>query len=387
MMTRKFRRGIKVDAVDYSHLRGIIDTEALLSDLGVDFSFWHKEHQAMCHCPNLYGLHENGDRNPSFGFNDEKLAYNCFTCGGGNVIELVQMMKPEYARRFKGDTQKDQEAITYLEQFADFNQQSGIAAKVSEILHAKEEKPMPLPDYPADSLFQYHKIHPYLYERGLTKDVIVEMQVGFDDEHGAIVIPHFFQNKLVGIQRRHLAQDSNGDFICPRCEQNKKSVPKYWNTPNFPKVNTLYGYDHMKQALVEEDGRSVIVVESPFSALKLKSLGFNRVVATFGQFSREQGMLLIAIPTILYWPDNDYAGHQNTWRTISSLGQYTTVKIVPVLPKLKGDPGDLETSDEVLKYLQNAYSASLFPLYSAEKLATLEAVANTNQSRSTTSRD
>jgi hypothetical protein len=382
-VTRNFRRGISISdgAPEYRHLKGILDTEALLSDLGIDFSHWHKEHQAMCHCPDLAGLHENGDRNPSFGFNDEKLVFNCFQCGGGNVLELVQMMKPEYARRFKGDHQKDQDTISYLEQFADFNARDSMADQIGAILNQPEERPEIMPDYPPDSLFQYRKIHSYLYERGLTKDVIVQMQVGFDDDHGSIVIPHFFQGKLVGIQRRHLAQDDQGNFICPRCEENMKSVPKYKNTPNFPKVNTLYGYDQMKQAMLEEDGRSVIVVESPFSALKLKSLGFHRVVATFGQFSKEQGMLLIAVPTVYYWPDNDYAGLQNAWRSIASLGQYTSVKIVPVLPDLKGDPGDLTNPDEVTKYLQNAYSAALFKLYSSEKLATLDDVANTNQSK------
>ena len=384
-MTKNFRRGIKVDAVDYSHLRGRLETEPLLEDLGIDFSFWHKEHQAMCHCPDLQGLHNNGDAHPSFGFNDEKLAYNCFQCGGGNIIELVQMMKPEFTRRYPNDSEKDREALNYLERFADFSMEVSLASKINEILHPTAEEVEPMPDYPLDSLFKYRKIHPYLYERGLTKDVIVEMQIGFDDVHCGIVIPHIFQGKLRGWQIRHLAQDSEGNFICEFCEREsgksmvKGKVAKYKNTRHFPKVNTLYGYDQMKEALVAENGESVIVVESPMTALKLKSMGFNRVVATFGQFSREQGMLLIAIPTVYFWPDNDYAGKQNTERCISSLGQYTSVKVVPVVNKDKGDAADLDTADEVVKYLQMAYSASLFRLHSDQKLATLDDLAHINR--------
>ncbi len=379
-MTRNFRRGITVDAVDYSHLRGRLETEALLEDLGIDFSHWEKEHQAMAHCPNLLGYHENGDRNPSFGFNDEKLAFNCFGgCYKGNVIELVQLMKPEYAHRFEHDLERDQAAVTYLEKFADFSVEVSLADKIGTILNPKKEAPAPMPDYPLENLFKFRKIHPYLYERGLTKDVIVEMQVGFDDIHCGIVIPHIFQGKLRGWQTRHLAQDREGNFLCDYCEREsgesmaRGKVGKYKNTRHFPKVNTLYGYDQMKEALRAEAGHSVIVVESPMTALKLKSWGFNRIVATFGSFSQEQGMLLIAVPTVYFWPDNDYAGYQNALACITGLGTYTTVKIVPAVPGKKSDAADIEDIDGVMKYLQNAYFASLFKLYSKDnKLATLE---------------
>lgn len=378
MAKREFkRRGISIDAVDYSHLKGRIDVEAVLEDLGIDVSHRPREHQIMCHCPDLQGNHKNGDMNASFGVHEEKLAYNCFVCGGGNIIELVQMMRPEFARRWPNDSEKDQEALSYLERFADFNIIDDLPKKIAAILNPVDDEPQPMPDYPLDSLFQYHKIHPYLYERGLTKDVIVDTQIGFDDDHCGIVIPHFFMGKLVGIQRRHLAQDEQGNYMCPNQSCNFKGdkpikPAKYKNTPNFPKQNTLYGYDRMKRYLQSEEGKSVIVVESPFSALKLMSLGFNRVVATFGQFSREQGMLLLACPLIYFWPDNDVAGYENAERCIDTLARYTALKIVPVLPDLKGDPGDLDSHEKVSEYLQNAYPASLFNMYAHDrKLPTL----------------
>lgn len=366
-MKKEFRRGITVDSVEYGHLRGRLDTESVLEDLGIDVAYKLRENQWMAHCPDLQGYHSNGDSNPSFGFNDEKLAFNCFKCGGGNIVELVQMMKPEFARRFKNDIEKDQEAIRYLEQFADFNKSDGLEARIQAILHPQKEEVLPMPDYPLENLFQYHKIHPYLYERGLVKDVIVDMQVGFDMDHLSIVIPHIFMNKLVGIQRRHIVQDETGKFLCPKCELLNKPVPKYKNTPNFPKVNTLYGYDYMKNRMRVEGGNSVIVVESPMTMLKLASLGFHRTVATFGQFSKEQGMLLLAVPLLYYWPDNDAAGYENTQRFIETMSRYTNVKIVPALPSLKGDAAELNTAEEVSKYLQHSYSSSLFGLYSKDK--------------------
>lgn len=374
---RKFsRRGISVDYVEYDYLRGRLDVEAVLEDLGIDIAFRPRPNQIMCHCPDLHGNHSNGDSSPSFGVNEDMLAYNCFVCGGGNIIQLVQMMRPEYAHRFEPDPEKDREALAYLEKFADFNITSSLVDRVNAILHPQEEQEEPMPDYPVDSLFQYRKIHPYLYERGLTKDVIVDMQVGFDDEHCGIIIPHFFMGKLVGMQWRHLAQTEDGRYLCPTCNDPKK----YKNTTHFPKKNTLYGYDRLKRVLQTSEGKSVIVVESPMTALKLMSMGFDRVVATFGQFSVEQGMLLIACPLIYFWPDNDGAGYENTERAIDALGQYTSLKIVPVLPNLKGDAADLDDNKIVSQYLQNAYSSTLFRAYAQDrKLPTLEQLLSSSE--------
>jgi DNA primase len=354
-MTR-YRRGITVEVTSYDHLRGRLDTEAFLDDLGIDIGFRKGEFQWQCHCPNLTGAHKHGDANPSFGFNEDKLAYNCFVCGGGNVVELVQMLRPSLTR---------EEAVRYLEQFADMNTSEGMVDRVQAILNpVVEEMSEILPDYPPENLFQYRKIHPYLYERGLSKEIITELQIGFDEEHMGITIPHFFMGKLVGLQRRHLAMDKDGNWDCPRCSLTDKRVPKYKNTSNFPKINTLYGYDRMKEKLKKEGGQSVIVVESPMTALKLMSLGFNRVVATFGQWSTEQGMLLIAVPTVYFWPDNDPAGYNNTRLAINSLGKFTNLKIVPVVPTPKGDAAELNTAEEILSYLGQSYPASIFSMES-----------------------
>jgi hypothetical protein len=366
------------DFTDYSYLAGKIDTEALLEELGIDVGFKQSQHQWMCHCPDFEGNHKHGDSSPSFGFNDEKLAYNCFVCGGGTIVELVWLMRPEMAPRSSGQADKAEAhdaVVTWLEGYADLNSETALSARIHSMLHPEEEDDT-LPEIPEDNLFQYRMIHPYLYERGLTKDIIVDMQVGFDEEHAGITIPHFFMGKLVGLQRRHLATYTDGpkkdQYFCPRCELDGKKVPKYKNTSGFPKANTLYGYDRMKKYLKEEGASSVIVVESPMTALKLMSMGFNRVVATFGSFSREQGMLLLAVPTVYFWPDNDAAGYENAQRAVETLGKMTTLRIVPVVLNEKGDAADLQTADEVIAYLQAAYPSTLFAAKtSGKRLPTL----------------
>ena len=41
-------------------------------------------------CPLPFGNHKNGDSNPSASLNRETLLFNCFTCGGGSIVWLVQ---------------------------------------------------------------------------------------------------------------------------------------------------------------------------------------------------------------------------------------------------------------------------------------------------------
>lgn len=365
MNRNKLNRGLPDYTIDYSHLIGRLDVESLMDDLGIEFGFRHSENQLMFHCPNLEGNHRNGDANPSFGFKKDRLVFNCFVCGGGNIIDLIRMMNPGFSQ---------ENALQYAETYADFNiSQEDFVNKIQTILHPSDEVETYMPDYPIDSLFQYRKIHPYLLERGITRETIIEMQVGYDEEHDCIVIPHFFMGKLVGIQKRHITQDDEGNYLCERCkETEKKRIPKYKNTPNFPKVNTLYGYDHLKQMIKEEKTSSAIVVESPMSALKLMSLGYNRTVATFGQFSKEQAMLLIAVERVYYWPDNDPAGWNNTHKIMNVLMPYTDLRIVPVVSKEKGDAADLQTSEEVRRHLEAAYPAALFGLHSKEKLLSLD---------------
>lgn len=354
----KFRTNeIPSKHIDIDYLRGRLDGMSLLEGLGIDFSHTNGK-WLMCHCPDFFGNHKNGDANPSFGFNPDELKYNCFVCGMGDAVDLVQATT--------GGT--EQEAVALLESHSDLNPSSAddLVAKVQKIMHG-EENPDVMPEYPESSIFPFRKIHPYLYERGLTKDIIVEMQVGYDEEHCGITIPHSFMGRLRGWQTRHLAMDDEGNYLCDveSCNHDKngkpKKVPKYKNTTNLPKINTLYGYDRMKEKLTED---FVIVVESPFTALWLMSHGFDNVVATFGAFSAEQGMLLIPVPKIYFWPDNDSAGYENAKRCIESNSKYNSVYIVPAVPGEKSDAANLKDREEVLDYLSKAYHSALFKVRS-----------------------
>lgn len=302
----------------------------------------------MYHCPNWLDNHKNGDANPSFGFNEKELVANCFVCGQIDLIELVKLC---------GGIEDDARALAFLEAHSDLQASTSddLVNRVQEIMHPEEEIKV-MPEYDSSILDQWRFLHPYLEERGIDKEIAKEMQIGYDERHDAIVIPLFFQDKLRGWQWRHLS-------TCDICDP----TPKYKSTRNLPKSKSLYGYDRLLRTLTAEENY-VIVVESPMSVLKLLSLGVNNVVATFGSYSREQGMLLQPIQNLFFWGDNDGAGFTNAQHCISINKFFNSVKIVPAIPGEKSDPANLNTREEVEAYLNEAYPSSLFPVRSRGKL-------------------
>jgi Toprim-like len=362
----KLERGVKSNGI--SHLRGLIDFDIILPLLAIEPTGYHGD-WIQSHCPDLHGMHSDGDSSPSFGINTDSLGYNCFVCGGGSLDELVAGILDL----------NEEAAIEWLEEHSTLNylaEPEDFRNEMERLLRGAEKTADVMPDYPADLLFQYDQIHPYVWERGLSKEIVIEKQIGFTHEHMGIVIPHWFEQKLRGIQYRHLAQDDAKNWLCPAPQCNpphKKKTPKYTNTPHFPRATTLYNYD-----TASRESRWVIVVESPFTALYLMSHGYRNVVATFGAgLSDKQAWLLSSFFEGVYlWPDNDPAGSEwfiqqagkGSKRYIKgpALGLITLEKqvpvyVVPAIPGAKADPADAAPS-EIERYLEAKYPSTFYPM-------------------------
>lgn len=365
---QKLRRGTEYKGI--AHLRGLLDFDIILPLLSIEPTSWRGD-WIQSHCPNWLGVHEGEDQSPSFGINTESLGYNCFVCGGGSLDELVAGvlgLDQEEAISWLEEHSTDQ----YLAEPEDFQNyiQKNLARVEAETYPTKEK----LPEYSPDLLFQYDKIHPYVFERGVSREIVIEKQIGFSSDHMGIVIPHWFEHKLRGIQIRHLAMEGK-TFLCPAEHCNpphKKKTPKYWNTPNFPRSTTLYNYD----TATEHDW--VIVVESPFTALYLMSHGYPNVVATFGAGLHEKQAWLLSsfYGGVCFWADNDEAGLQwfVEWAgkepnryikgpnpALVTLEKLVPVFIVPTVPGNKSDPADA-TPTEIPRYLEAKYPSTLYPM-------------------------
>lgn len=330
----------KLNKIEY--FRDRLDPEVILEALGIEVVD-HSGANLIAHCPNP-DMHENGDANPSWGFHTDKLLYNCFACGGGTVVDLVQNVK-----KFDEDT-----AVEWLRLHADFEPTTAkdFQQEIEKILAPDEARQESLPRYSPESVFQYKFVHPYLLHRGISAEVCDKMGVGFDPEHMAIVVPHFFRGQLVGIQRRHLIQRED-KFICPRCSE--KHTPKYKNTAHFPKKFTLYNYDNLAY------WKTVNVVESPMTALYLMSHGYENVTATFGNFGPEQMALLIGAKEVNLWPDNDSSGLKNLQDSLLILEKNVSAYIIPAVPGDKSDGANVPSTD-LWKYMDARYPSTLFKL-------------------------
>lgn len=291
--------------------------------------------------------HSHGDQNPSASLQGENLLYNCWTYGGGDLFWLLDIME-----------EGNKKNILKVLQELSTNQVSRGETILTEIESLLQEKTpsFSIPHYSESLLKNYPVPHPALYEgRGIDPQVLLDFKVGFDVDKQEHFIPHFWQKKLVGWQRR--IQDD------PRWTLSN-SPSKYKNSSGFPKEETLYGYDRVK-------GESVLVVESVMSVLKAHTYSrlvegqdkelLENTICTFGaQMTQLQSEYLRKFKSVVLWYDNDKAGWKATREAIELLEPHTNVYLVDV----KGQEDDLagQHIQEVQRRLGDLLPSMLYTL-------------------------
>lgn len=296
-----------------------LDAYGVLQDLiGVTEIYEDGNPSELRHsCRLPLGLHKNGDANPSASLNKDTLLFNCFTCGGGSIIWLVQSCL---------DISRD-DAIAQLKNYA-----SGLKVvpiedfieKLNKLFINESEARYDIPVYNEKILSRWICTSDYLTDRGVSEEVQKEMRTGIDKDRTEIarvnggtdyvtldrvVLPHFMNRRLVGWVARKI--------------ENIEGVSKYKNSKSFPRQYGLYNYDNVLK------NKPVYVVESPMSVLVLKSRGIANVVATFGaKVSKPQLQLLRNFPEVIIFPDGDAPGRASTHNLIDALRDYTSVKVI-----------------------------------------------------------
>lgn len=285
-------------------------------------------------CPDLWGLHKNGDTTGKFAFNRDKLVYNCWVCGGGTLLSLVmESKKLDY-----------QEATNWLFKFTKPVDQSPAEfyGEIQRLLESDDEKEPPLPYFNTRVLDPWvNQSHNWFNTRNISKDVREYFKLGFNPQarqyhpkHGsyegsAIVLPHFWKDgKLVGWQHRWMN-------TTPRW------VPKYTNTSEFPRERTLWGYHF---CLVQD--KQPIIVESVPTALMLISAGYP-AIATFGAEVTPTQLKLLRVfqQGVLLASDNDGAGSKWLATNTNYLERYIPVLHVPTVKGVGSDLGDLKPEE------------------------------------------
>lgn len=179
------------------------DTQSVLDMLKFDLAqhgvdrfhiFRNNGENVQTNCP----FHKNGqERKPSFGVNGEIDKCHCFSCGWAGTIE--EMISELYGYQDEGKFGKRWliKRFNTVEIETRPNIMEGFNGRPSDIYNHNRHNNICDSEYNRDcdryigelELDKYRYIHPYMYQRGLTDEIIERFDIGYDRERKEITFP------------------------------------------------------------------------------------------------------------------------------------------------------------------------------------------------------
>lgn len=190
------------------------DTQSVLDTLKFDLAqhgvnrfhiFRNNGDNVQTNCP----FHKNGqERKPSFGVNGEIDKCHCFSCGwAGTIEEMISELygyqdegkfgkrwlikrfntveietRPNIMEGFNGRNNLNNRNINILRNTSDNNSFGKYSYGIDTTKQYSGE-------ITEEELDKYRYIHPYMYERGLTDEIIERFDIGYDREREEITFP------------------------------------------------------------------------------------------------------------------------------------------------------------------------------------------------------
>jgi hypothetical protein len=317
-----------------------IDYERLYEGLGWEPLRQDNHGNDVGHCFDPYGYHKHGDRTGKFIFYREDQKASCFVCGGFTLEKLVEVVREC----------SEEEADQWLDQYREGYEQSdeGFLKEVHDKLtykYTKRTRSMPVFNESVVTKFISYENWPdiaedWAEERGLSSETVERFNIhygrvrrtppqGVNDKPylgDAIIIPHYWKDKLVGWQYRWLNDDR------------PMWLQKYTNTVDFPRDSTVYNYDGARRS-----GDPIVLVESVTTVLFLAENGVE-AVATFGAKLTEGQLKALRgfQQGVILSRDNDKPGEQWSHRLHAYLEPFIPMwDIPPVVIDGEDDGSDL----------------------------------------------
>lgn len=272
----------------------------------------------MVTCP----FHKGGqERKPSFGINKSTMEAHCFTCGySGNLYDVIsrifgyddrgQYGKSWLSKNFVSITVEERKPI-------ELNLTRNRIKNELKTKYVTEEE-----------LDRYRYIHPYMYKRGLTDELISKFDIGYDAATACITIPvRDISGNCVFVARRSVIQK----FF---------SYPKGVDKP----VYAAYLF-------VEKAYQYAVICESVFNALTCWKFNIP-AVALLGTGTKEQYKILNELPVRKYIlaTDPDAAGRRAAEKLRKNLSRSKVITEY-VIPEGK----DLNDLDKEVLNLREIY--------------------------------
>lgn len=243
----------------------------------------------MTTCP----FHKGGqERNPSFGISLKNGMCHCFTCGWRGPLNK---MISEVFNYLDGGNYGN---AWLSRNFLSYDVQVRRPINVRDRRKDLRDSAVKLA-FTEEELDSYRYIHPYMYERKLTDEVIRLFDVGYDVHSDSITFPTYYVDKTPA-------------FIARRSVQTKFfNYPKNTSKP-------VYGADKF----YEQRFSYAVICESVFNTLTCWKWGIPSV-ALFGTGSNEQYQILQNLPVrkFILGLDNDDAGNLGAHKLKSILSK------------------------------------------------------------------
>lgn len=159
----------------------------------------HNGENLQTNCP----FHKGGqERKPSFGINGEKDKCHCFACGwSGSIEEMISeifgyMDDGKYGKRWLIKRFNTIEIETRPNIMEGFNARNNFIIRsnnditgFAQHIQDNSESERQFREITEEELDKYRYIHPYLYQRGLTDEIIERFDIGYDREQEEITFP------------------------------------------------------------------------------------------------------------------------------------------------------------------------------------------------------
>lgn len=178
------------------------DTQSVLDMLKFDLAqhgvdrfhiFRNNGENIQTNCP----FHKNGqERKPSFGVNGEIDKCHCFACGwSGTIEEMISELygyqdEGKFGKRWLIKRFNTVEIETRPNIMEGFNERNNrLNDRNINRLDNLNNNPVDNTYISDEELDKYRYIHPYMYQRGLTDEIIERFDIGYDRERKEITFP------------------------------------------------------------------------------------------------------------------------------------------------------------------------------------------------------
>jgi DNA primase len=316
----------KSSFVDFKAVKAAITMEQVLQHYGLLDQFKKSGDSLSGPCP----IHK-GSNPTQFRVSLSKNLWNCFSeCkNGGNVLDFIAKMEAVniHAAALKAiewfkldpaamsaDSEKDADLPGPTTKTSDSPQPKPASKPVAAVEATGPNKPLKF------RLDKLERSHPYLAERGLTSETIVDFGIGYCSKGlmaERIAIPiHDPEGQVVAYAGRWPGEPP-------------EDTPKYKLPQGFRKSLELFNIDRAKKEPAEAP---LVIVEGFFDAMKLHQHGCRKVVALMGSTMSTAQEELIRKYTdrhshVIVMLDEDEAGRSGREDIAARLARFVFVKV------------------------------------------------------------